>query len=265
MFFNRENKRTQFVQLDAKKCKACWACIKNCTNRVIGKVDLPYHKHALIVNSDACTGCLNCLSVCKFNAYSETGRIKQEPGKLRTRALCNFLVNNLLFISGLLIIFSGLALQIGFHMGGPEVHGRGNHGLQSQSIQYEQLREIDTSKIVCGLNYADWSVTHKLVVVVFSLLMIYHIYVHWKWYKGVITKHLIGKNRQVIILSLLFLLVAVTGFIPWLIDLSGGTSIFRMLFIEIHDKITLILIVFFILHFIKRADWFSKAYTKLKA
>jgi hypothetical protein len=94
--------------------------------------------------------------------------------------------------------------------------------------------------------------------------MVYHTYVHRKWYKGVITKHLIGKNKQVIILSVLFLLVAVTGLISWFIDLSGGNSIFRMLFIEIHDKLTLILIVFLVLHFIKRAKWFAAAYAKLK-
>jgi ferredoxin len=264
MFFKRENKRTQFIRLDTKKCKACWICINNCINQVIGKVDLSFHKHALIVNPGACTGCLNCLTVCKFNAYSETDRVKQDTDKLRKRTLNNFLINNLLVISGLLIIFSGLALQIGYHMGGPDKHRAGIHGVQSQSMQYEQLRDIDTSKIVCGLNYADWSVTHKFVIVLFSLLMIYHTYVHRKWYKGVITKHLIGKNKQVIMLSVLFLLVAGTGFVPWIIDLSGGTSIFRMLFIEIHDKITLILIVFFVLHFIKRAGWFSKAYAKLK-
>jgi len=111
--------------------------------------------------------------------------------------------------------------------------------------------------------FALWSTIHKFVIVFFFLLMIYHTYVHWKWYKGIITKHLIGKNRQVIILSVLFLLVAVTGLIPWFIDLSGSTSILRMLFIEIHDKITFILIVFFILHFVKRAKWYATAYKKL--
>jgi hypothetical protein len=33
--------------------------------------------------------------------------------------------------------------------------------------------------------------------------------------------------------------------------------------IEIHDKITLILIVFLILHIIKRLKWFSSAFGKL--
>jgi len=84
--------------------------------------------------------------------------------------------------------------------------------------------------------------------------VIYHTYIHWRWYKGVITKHLIGKNRQSIILSVLFLLVAITGLVSWIIDLAGSSSILRMLFIEIHDKLTLIFIVFLILHLLKELN-----------
>jgi|WetSurMetagenome_2_1015567.scaffolds.fasta_scaffold54052_2 NAD-dependent dihydropyrimidine dehydrogenase PreA subunit len=264
MFFNRKHKRTPFVQLDTRKCKACWKCIKDCTNKVIGKVDFAHHKHALILQPDACTGCLNCISVCQYNAYSVADAPKQKTENVKMKTFNNFLINNLLLLSGLLIIFSGLALQLGFHMGGHGEHQSGTRGMQFESIQYEQFRGIDTNKIVCGLNYSGWATTHKFFIVIFSLLMIYHTYVHWKWYKGVITKHLIHKNKQVIILSVLFLLVAVTGIIPWFIDLSGSTSIFRMLFIEIHDKITFVLIVFFILHIIKRIKWYSNTYAKLK-
>jgi 2-oxoglutarate ferredoxin oxidoreductase subunit delta len=264
MFFNRKHTRTPFIQLDTKKCKACWECIKICSNQVISKVDIPWHKHALIVEPDACTGCLKCVSICQYNAYSISEGAKQKTEKISKRTFYNFLIDNLLLISGLMIIFSGLALQLGFHMGGPDEHHIITFEIQSQSMQYEQLREIDTNKIVWGFNYFAWTTIHKSVIVFFSLLMIYHTYVHWKWCNSVITKHLIGKNKQVIILSVLFLLVAVTGFVSWIIDLSGSTSIFRMLFIEIHDKLTFVLIVFFVLHFIKRAKWFSAAYAKLK-
>jgi len=148
-------------------------------------------------------------------------------------------------------------------MAGSDKHQIGASVVKSQSIEYEQLRGIDRNTIVYGLSYSDWSTTHKFTIVFFSLLMAYHTYIHWKWYKVVITKHLIGKNRQVIILSILFLLAAATGFIPWFIDLSGGNNIIRMLFIEIHHKLTLILIVFLILHFVKRAKWFATTYAKL--
>ena len=264
MFFNREHKRTPFIQLDTRKCKACWKCIKNCTNLVIGKVDLLGHKHALIVEPEACTGCLNCISVCQYNAYSVSDAPTQKKENMKRRTFYNFLINNLLLLSGFVMIFSGLALQLGFHIGGHGEHQSGARGMQIEPMQYEQSRGIDTSKIVCGLNYSEWATTHKFVIVLFSLLMIYHTYVHWKWYKGVIAKHLIHKNKQVILLSVIFLLAAVTGIVPWFIDLSGSTSIFRMLFIEIHDKITFVLIIIFILHIITRFKRFTATYAKLK-
>jgi len=69
MFLNRENKRTPFVVLNTKNCKGCWKCIENCSNSVINKIDLPWHKHALIVNPDACNGCLYCIKICSSGAY----------------------------------------------------------------------------------------------------------------------------------------------------------------------------------------------------
>jgi len=266
VFFNhghRPHTRTPHVRLDTSKCKACWKCIKNCPSQVINKIDLPGHRHALIVQPDFCTGCLNCLDICKQGAYSINDQAKQETEKKRTRILNNFVINNLLLVTGLIMIFSGMVLQIGFHMGGPHGHDFDAAAAQSQTTPYEQLRKIDTNKIVCGFNYYTWTDIHKFIIVFFSLLMIYHTYVHWKWYKIVITRKLFTKNIQVIILSALFLAVAVTGLVPWFIDLSGGTSIFRLLFIEIHDKLTLILIVFLFLHFVKKVKWFSATYAKL--
>jgi 2-oxoglutarate ferredoxin oxidoreductase subunit delta len=263
MFFNQKHTQTPFVKLNTQKCKACWECINNCSNQVINKIDLPWHRHALIVKPDFCTGCLNCVSVCQYGAYSISDRRKQKVEKLGKRTFNNILINNLLFISLFVMIFSGLVLQLGFHMAGSDKHQSGARVVQYQSIGYEQLRGIDRNTIACGLSYSDWSTIHKCIIVFFSLLMVYHTYIHWKWYKVVVTKHLIGKNRQVIILSVLFLLVAATGFIAWFIDLSGSSSIIPRLFIEIHDKLTLILIVFLVLHFVKRARWFAAAYAKL--
>jgi hypothetical protein len=185
----------------------------------------------------------------------------QSRGK---RTFNNFLINTLLIIFGLVMVLSGLVLQLGYHRGGPGVHQFGVHEVQHQSMRYEQVRGFDTSKIVCGFNYPAWLAIHKFAIVFFSLLMIYHIGAHWKWYKGVITKHLIRKNIQVITLSVLFLLVALTGFIPWFIDLSGNSIIVQIFFIEIHDKLALLLLVFLILHIVKRAKWFATVYEKLK-
>src|SRR5674476_1222240 len=137
------------------------------------------------------------------------GLIQYQMEQNKKHIFNNFIINNLLLVVGLVMMFTGLVLQIGFHMGGHQVD---TNGFQSQSIPYEQLRVIDTTKIVFGFNYHDWSTIHKVVIVLFSLLMIHHAYVHWKWYKGVITLHLI---------------------------------------------------VFLILHIIKRLKWFSSAFDKM--
>ncbi|HPI20505.1 MAG TPA: FeS-binding protein [Candidatus Kapabacteria bacterium] len=68
--FKREHTFTDFIQLDTKKCKACWRCLDDCPKEVIGKVDLPWHKHALIVKLVACSGCFTCIDSCKNEALS---------------------------------------------------------------------------------------------------------------------------------------------------------------------------------------------------
>jgi len=149
-----------------------------------------------------------------------------------------FVINLGLLIFGIATVFSGMLIQVKYHMG--------NHGA------------IPTNEIVLGIGYHSWSLIHKVSIVALSLLMICHVYFHWKWYKIVITKKLISKNQQVLVLSLLFLIVAVTGLTPWFIDLLNGNEMQRKIFIEIHDKITLILMIYLILHVAKRLKWFFK-------
>ncbi len=161
---------------------------------------------------------------------------------IRLKSLTNFIINNLLLLSGIATIFSGLAIQIGFHMKG-----------------------LDHENIFWGADYFTWSSVHKIVVIFFTILAIYHIFNHLQWYKTVFTKKLVSKNRKVIILSVLFILTALTGFIPWYIDLSGNSESSRHIFIEIHDKFTLFLIIYFILHVIRKIKWFSFTFKKFKS
>lgn len=186
-------------------------------------------------------------------------RIKQKK-----QIFNSFLINNLLLLSGLITIVSGLVIQLGFHMGETDGASEDIHEIGSKSMTYEQVRTIDPTKTMCGYNYSDWSAIHKFAIVFLTLFTIYHVYTHWKWFKGVIAKKLITKNLQVITLSVLFLLVAITGLVPWAIDLLGSTSVFRFIFIEIHDKLALILLIYLILHLIKRNKWFMATYIKLK-
>ncbi len=69
-FIKREHTSTAFVLLDTKKCDACWKCLNVCTNNVIGRINLPWHKHVRFINGGECTGCLKCAKSCKTGAIS---------------------------------------------------------------------------------------------------------------------------------------------------------------------------------------------------
>jgi len=182
--------------------------------------------------------------------------------KQTTKTKYRFLVNNLLLLSGIVMAISGLVLQIGFHIGssGPR-HSGGRH---SHTETIEQVQRIIPDNTVWGIDYSTWSTIHKVAIVLFSLLMLYHLVNHWKWYKAILKNHLLHKNRQVMILSFLFILVALTGFIPWFIDLAGSKSIMRLILIEIHDKLAIILTGFLILHIFGRFKWFSNTFEKMR-
>lgn len=147
-----------------------------------------------------------------------------------------FLANLGLLLFGFASACSGMLIQIKYHIG--------NHG------------DIKTNDLVLGLNYHNWSAVHKFSILALSLFMFKHLLQHWKWYKAVMNKRLFAKNQQVLFLSILFLLVSTTGLLPWLIDLLKGDQIIRKAFIEVHDKLSILLTFYLILHIFKRMRWF---------
>lgn len=153
----------------------------------------------------------------------------------------SFIVNLGLLFSGFSTVFSGLLIQFQYHIG--------NHGIDKYSF---------------GLGYSSWSVIHKISIVILSVLSVFHISLHWKWYKTVIEKGLLNKNKQLITLTIIFVIVAITGFVPWIIDLVEGNELFRKGFIELHDKIAIILSIYFILHIAKRFKWFLTTFERIK-
>lgn len=158
------------------------------------------------------------------------------------KSIFNLINNVVLLISGFLSAVSGLIMQLGFHIHG----GHGN--------------EINT---VLGFAFNEWSVIHKVSIVIMTLTMIYHTFTHWKWYKGVIKKHLINKNKVSIYITEVFILVAITGLVPWFFTLFEGLEHARNGFIEIHDKLTFLLIALMVLHLIKKFKWYYTSFLKL--
>jgi hypothetical protein len=154
-------------------------------------------------------------------------------------------INLVLFLVGLAMVFSGILLQLVYHMG--------HHG------------GIDTNHSVLGLNYFNWSDIHKYSILILSLALVFHVTLHWKWYKTVLKKkRLVLRNQQAIILTIVFLSVAISGYIPWFIKLGGGSELDRKALIEVHDKITWVLLIYLIFHVCKRFKWYFLTLKKLK-
>ena len=59
---------TKYIQLASGNCKACWKCVENCPQKVMGKIDIIVHRHSKISEPDKCIGCMKCASVCEYKA-----------------------------------------------------------------------------------------------------------------------------------------------------------------------------------------------------
>ena len=67
-FSQRRLPSTRFVELDSRKCQACWLCVDACPIRVIGRVSVLWHKHASFRQAEDCLGCFECVAVCRSGA-----------------------------------------------------------------------------------------------------------------------------------------------------------------------------------------------------
>lgn len=61
---------TKYIRLDRSKCRACWECLEACPNDVINRINLLFHKHAVIGKPDLCKGCLKCVRACLYQAIT---------------------------------------------------------------------------------------------------------------------------------------------------------------------------------------------------
>lgn len=241
---NNDSRQTTYIQLDTKKCIACWECLSVCKNNVIGRINLPWHKHSKFVNSNDCTGCLKCVNTCEPGALTMISNTKPDNHSSKKSIKQAFIVNTGLFLFAIAMSFSGFVIQLKYHMGHISGLVSDNSGL--------------------GISYYNWTNIHKTSIIIFSILMTFHISIHWKWYKTIIIRKLAQRNRLQLILSIVFILVAITGFIPWIINFSGGSDIARKSFIEIHDKIAILLFILLTLHMTTRLKWFVTTLDRLR-
>ena len=163
---------------------------------------------------------------------------------MKGRHLVSSLATNLgLLLVGSAMAFTGLLIQFKFHMGH---HGRG-----------------DVNTVFLGLDHSGWSSAHRIAIVAVSVLAIVHIMLHWNWYGTVLRKRLLSKNRLAVTLTIVFVLAAITGYVPWLAGLAGAPAAVRRGLVEVHDKLALVLFGCLLLHVAKRANWFVHSFKKL--
>lgn len=99
----------------------------------------------------------------------------------------------------------------------------------------------------------NWAVGHVLTSFLFFIVVIFHIRTHWGWYKGAIRNGIRKKSKVTIVLSVIFLLVSVTGFI--LLGITGANSNIGLW----HYKIGIAMIICSTGHILKRIHLLRKS------
>lgn len=99
----------------------------------------------------------------------------------------------------------------------------------------------------------NWAIFHVLSSLLFLITIIFHITTHWGWYKGAIKNGFGKKSKITVVLSVVFLLVSVTGII--LLGVNEENSAIGLL----HYKIGIALIILSIGHILKRIHFLRKS------
>jgi hypothetical protein len=179
----------------------------------------------------------SCLYPRRRNSLSTVNNVN----KLKKSTIF-FYVNAIIFLPFVLLALSGLLIQINYHAG----------------------HMADTA-VVLGLNRYAWLLLHKITAVISIIGLSIHIFLHMGWLKAVFFKKLYKKpnwnTRITMWLLILTVATALTGIIPWL--LAPAKAHARHSFIDIHDKIGIILIILFVLHIINHWKWITYTFSDI--
>lgn len=109
------------------------------------------------------------------------------------------------------------------------------------------------SEATLSLDGNFWLNTHIVLALITLVMITIHLSLHLNWFEKLFTSKL--KNKYWIrnlILVVLFLSTSLTSVVPWLfLDESNTAS----MMLGIHNKIGLLLIVFFVIHLLTYYKW----------
>ena len=157
-------------------------------------------------------------------------------------ARMNFFLNLINAAPFLIVMISGLALQVNYHM----------HRLPDEAL-------------VSGLSRSGWLLLHKTSAALSLAGIIAHCVTHRKQI-GATTRRII-KNRSFskIMASYYLLLICIptafTAIGSWLLFNPGDAS--RRALVEIHDKLGLVLVIVSTVHILSRTGWMIKTGNRL--
>lgn len=100
----------------------------------------------------------------------------------------------------------------------------------------------------------NWAVVHTISSFIFLVAGVLHVETHWAWYKGWFQKGLGKRSRVTAILSIVFVLVSVTG-IVLLAAIEGANSGFGLW----HYRLGIAMTIIGLGHFIKRFPILKKS------
>jgi len=146
----------------------------------------------------------------------------------KTKSEQNYYADLIAFVPFILLLFTGIVM-LGYHVGKP--------------YSNETLR----------LSGYTWILAHKILTVIALPLITVHLLLHLNWIKKIFSNRQKSRHRgKNVTLLILFLLTAGTSLLSWLVVNNSETALGLR---GIHNKIGILLIIFFILHLISYFKW----------
>lgn len=142
-----------------------------------------------------------------------------------------------LAITGLYFSLSGLLIQLRYHM-----------------------HDKNKLSLLLGMDYSSWNILHIISSLLGLVLVCIHVYQHRKWYLNIIRNRRLPKQKPTLIISAVFLLMAFTGLASLALRILDPVKFAesRFMFIEIHDKLGILLSIFLTGHILRRLNLLGK-------